>query len=301
MATQENQSEQDWQIGKSLIQCLDYLFTSGLACDVTFLVGEEKEKISAHKSILLSRSPVFFAMLEGDLAEKGFITVPDISSQAFSMFLRYLYTDEIKLTVDVVTPVLSAARKYMVDHLVTKCETFLKNSLSIENACVLLEQAHTFTEENLIKDCLSFISSSADTVLQLSSFTDLCGACVMSITESDDLAEDESDVYEAVIRWSEAECRRQGLKETDTNRREVLGDILYTVRFPIMDHAYFRRNVVVTDILSANETRDIIRCHEDFARFSCKFNKNKRPLKQIRVQNKESEGEYIENYVQYQY
>ncbi|OWF41276.1 BTB/POZ domain-containing protein 6-like [Mizuhopecten yessoensis] len=283
MASSHDQSpERDWQVGKSLNHCLDYLFTSGLACDVTFLIGDEKEKISAHRTILLSRSPVFYAMFEGNLAEKESIIIPDYTARTFSMFLRYLYTDEIQLTVETVTSVLSVARKYIVDNLVTKCETFLKDSLTTENVCLLLEEAHVYTEESLKEDCVHVITRSPEGALKSTSFVDLCGVCVKSITESDDLAVEESVVYEAMMRWSEAECGRQGLEVTDTNRREVLGDIIYTVRFPIMEHAYFRKKVLVTDILSSMESRDIMRYHEDSKGFPCKeFNKNFRRKKRV--------------------
>lgn len=88
MATADVQSR-DWQCGKSLVECLDHLFTAEIACDVTFVIGQrKKKKISAHKAILISRSPVFYAMLEGPLAEKGQITITDISVETFSAFLR---------------------------------------------------------------------------------------------------------------------------------------------------------------------------------------------------------------------
>ncbi|XP_033725451.1 BTB/POZ domain-containing protein 6-like [Pecten maximus] len=101
----------DWQSGKTLSESLEYAHTSGEAGDVTFIVGDDKIKISAHKMILAIRSPVFFAMLEGHLPEKGEITIPDIRGDIFKSFLRYLYTDTIDLTIENVVPVFSAARK----------------------------------------------------------------------------------------------------------------------------------------------------------------------------------------------
>ncbi|XP_021358920.1 BTB/POZ domain-containing protein 6-like [Mizuhopecten yessoensis] len=122
-------------------------------------------------------------MFEGNLAEKGEIAIPDIEQEVFTMFLRYLYTDTIELTVDTATSVLSAARKYMVDRLVKKCETFLKSSLTTENVCLLLEQAHIYTEESLKEDCINKIARSPEEVLKSTSFVELCGVCVKSITD----------------------------------------------------------------------------------------------------------------------
>ncbi|XP_060083780.1 BTB/POZ domain-containing protein 6-like [Ylistrum balloti] len=268
--------ELDWQCNKSLVQCLEYLFTSGLACDVTFIVGECRTRISAHRTILVCRSPVFYAMLEGSLAEKGEIIIPDISKKSFSLLLGYLYTDEIQLTVTTVMSVLSAARKYCVDQLVKICEEFLKSNISVENACLLLEQSYMFMEEKLETDCLRFIHDSREKVLQTSGFLELSDACVKSITESDNLAVNESTVYEALIRWSEAESCRQGLQLNDNNRRDVLGDILYTVRFPLMDATYFAREISFRDILTSEEISRIYRIGKNDMFNSHNFNIKRR-------------------------
>ncbi|XP_021342323.1 BTB/POZ domain-containing protein 6-like [Mizuhopecten yessoensis] len=278
MATVHAQGS-SWQCDKSLVECLNHLFTSGIACDVTFLVGENKYRIPAHKTILISRSPVFYAMFEGNLAEKGEVSILDIEQEVFTMFLRYLYTDTIELTVNIATSVLSAARKYMVDRLVKKCETFLKSSLTAKNVCLLLEQAHVYTEESLKEDYRRVIARSSKEALKSNSFVDLCSVCIKSITESDELAVEESVVYEAVIRWSEAECGRQGLEVTDTNRREVLGYIIYTVRFPILDTKYLLQHVITRDVLTAEQLVSVQRFQQDNKAYPCtEFSANRRKI-----------------------
>ncbi|XP_021359847.1 BTB/POZ domain-containing protein 6-like [Mizuhopecten yessoensis] len=279
MATAQAQ-EFSWQCDKSLVECLNHLFTSGIACDVMFLVGENKYRIPAHKTILISRSPVFYAMFEGNLAEEGEVSIPDIEQEVFTMFLRYLYTDTIELTVNNATSTLSAARKYMVDRLVKKCETFLKSSLTAENVCLLLEQAHIYTEESIKEDCVNMIARSTGEVLKSTSFVALGCDFLKSITESDDLEVEESAVYEAVIRWSEAECGRQGLELTDTNRRNVLGDILYTVRFPIMDTKYLLQHVITGDVLTSEQAQSVLRFQQDSKAYPCtEFTVNQRALR----------------------
>ncbi|XP_021347400.1 BTB/POZ domain-containing protein 6-like isoform X2 [Mizuhopecten yessoensis] len=219
-------------------------------------------------------------MFEGNLAEKGEIAIPDIEQEVFTMFLRYLYTDTIELAVDTATSVLSAARKYMVDRLVKKCETFLKSSLTTENVCLLLEQAHIYTEESLKEDCINEIARSPEEVLKSTSFVELCGVCVKSITEPDDLAVEESVVYEAVMRWSEAKCGRQGLEVTDTNRRQVLGDIIYTVRFPIIDAKYLLQHVMTRDVLTSEQLVSVMRFQQDNKAYPCtEFSVNQRNVR----------------------
>ncbi|XP_033730748.1 BTB/POZ domain-containing protein 1-like, partial [Pecten maximus] len=212
MTTPDHSPPSDWQVGKTLSESFDHLLTSGIGSDVTFIVGEEKSRVSAHKLVLISRSPVFFAMLEGPMAEKGEITIPDISTETFQLLLRYLYTDKIDLTDRTVVPVFNAARKYCVNILVSLCETFLSKTLTADKACAFLEQAHVVMADSLQDVCVQFIVENATAILQMLTFTDLCLDCITRVTESDDLKITEKSVYEAVIRWAEAECSRQNIE-----------------------------------------------------------------------------------------
>ncbi|XP_060064975.1 BTB/POZ domain-containing protein 6-like [Ylistrum balloti] len=269
----------DWQSGKTLLECFDHLLTSSIGSDVTFLVGENKIRIPAHKLVLFSRSPVFYAMFEGPLAEQGEITIPDISEQIFRLFLRYLYTDDTILTEDNVVMILCAARKYCVDILVSRCEEFLKKTLSTENVCHYLEQAHLFMIDSLTKSCLELIADSPTVVLQSAVFLDLCPSCVASVTGYNALNAVESDVYKTVIAWGKAECRRNDLEETPENIREVLGDILYTVRFLVMNCDLFEKEVSPDKILPADDIANIRKYHQQLESkdiSACKLNNSER-------------------------
>jgi len=78
----------DWQCDKSLVECLGHLLAEEIATDVKFLLGEDRQVVRAHKVILISRSPVFYAMLEGSMSEKGDIPIPDFIKDTFELFLR---------------------------------------------------------------------------------------------------------------------------------------------------------------------------------------------------------------------
>ena len=58
-------------------------------CDITFLVGEEKVAIKCHTYMLISRSPVFYTMFCGVLAEMSeTVILPDISPGVWKTCLR---------------------------------------------------------------------------------------------------------------------------------------------------------------------------------------------------------------------
>ena len=92
-----NDSVQDWQIGKNVLECNKYMFENSIQCDVTFTF-QPSDKIkksmgghllSAHKYVLISRSPVFYAMFCGPAKdESGLVTIEDIDIASFTEILR---------------------------------------------------------------------------------------------------------------------------------------------------------------------------------------------------------------------
>lgn len=92
--TKSQELETSWQVNQTLVECNRQMLRCHIACDVTFCVGpmeDTAEDISAHKYILVSRSPVFFAMFCGQMAEAasdGMIRVPDVEPDAFRHMLE---------------------------------------------------------------------------------------------------------------------------------------------------------------------------------------------------------------------
>ena len=86
MARPEDEIPSNLPLGKSLGMVLE----RDLATDITFIIGDEKVEMKAHKIILMGRSPVFRAMFNGPLAEKTDVTIPDTDQHSFSVFLRYM-------------------------------------------------------------------------------------------------------------------------------------------------------------------------------------------------------------------
>lgn len=68
---------------------------------MAFILEGNKE-IPAHK-IMLARCPFFAAMFSSEMKEKSMdkIRIENISHQIFLMVLKYLYTDECDITLEV--------------------------------------------------------------------------------------------------------------------------------------------------------------------------------------------------------
>jgi hypothetical protein len=64
-----------------------------------------------------------------------------------------------------------------------------------------------------------------------------------------------------VHTWAECECRRHDLENTDENQRNVLDNLLYLVRFPVMDATYYTNAVSNSNILSLTEKVELFQYH----------------------------------------
>ncbi|KAK3106118.1 hypothetical protein FSP39_013095 [Pinctada imbricata] len=242
-----------WQCNKTLPQCMTYMLDNEIMCDVTFLLGEERQEVHAHKYMLASRSPVFHAMLEGPMAERGKIEIPDIEKDIFHVFLRYVYTDNVSVTVDNVLKVMYASKKYCVDLLTKQCNNFVKRNITNESACVFMDSALMLQEEDIYKSCLEKVKRNTESCVKSSGFTAISKETLKSITALDDIAIKEEVLFEQVMKWCDAECGRQQLTETWENRRKLLGKVIFNIRFPLMDSKYFAKEISDFGLLTDKE------------------------------------------------
>ncbi|XP_068457370.1 BTB/POZ domain-containing protein 6-B-like [Clinocottus analis] len=236
------------------------MFNNELMADVHFIVGPlgESQKVPAHKYVLAVGSSVFCAMFYGDLAEEeSEIHIPDVEPAAFLILLKYMYSDEIDLEADTVLATLYAAKKYIVPALARACVTFLETSLEARNACVLLSQSRLFEEAELTQRCWEVIDAQAELALGSEGFCEIDLQTLEIILRRETLNTKEPVVFEAVMNWAAAECKRQCLGPTARNRREVLGGALFLLRIPSMTLEEFADGAAQCDILTLEETNNV--------------------------------------------
>ncbi|XP_074599560.1 BTB/POZ domain-containing protein 6-B-like [Brevipalpus obovatus] len=216
-----------------------YLLNEDVA-DVHFLVTKDDkkvyERVPAHKFILAAGSCVFKAMFYGSLSNPGHneIHLSDIEYSALLNLLKYLYLDEADISPSNLVATLYAAKKYQVVNLEKVCVNYLSWSLSSENVLLVLSQAILFDEKYLVERCWSKIEENITDVIEASTFESTDYNTLVLLLERNGLALKEIDLFKAVIRWAEAECKRRDIPNTPNNLRLALGDALYLIRFPTM-------------------------------------------------------------------
>ncbi|KAJ2944475.1 hypothetical protein O0L34_g3821 [Tuta absoluta] len=212
-------SNPDWQLrcAKSN-ERLGHLLKTKLWADCKFLVGEdETEEIAAHKFVLAMCSPVFDTMFNGSMPEdRGAIRVPDVQPKAFKKMLKFLYTDDSKLTsYQEASEVYCAARKYMLPFIQRQCVSYLEWKLTPFNACFAHEFATLFEEKSLLKAALKTFKRKTKDVLKEGSFYETHINTVISLFSQNELNIDtEMDLFNALEKYASETMGLKILKRT---------------------------------------------------------------------------------------
>ena len=255
------QCDNEWQSTKNtVLERNSHMFNNPLMSDIKFTSGELKRKcFYAHKYVLATSSVVFYTMFYGGLTEKGStIHLPDTDEESLEVFLRFLYTEDCKMTAEVAIKVMYLAKKYIVPSLTEKCVNVFHESLQPDNAVTVLEQAMHFDEKELEKKCWEVVESQAGKVVSSEAFCHISQGTLINILKLDKLSGiKEIELFHAVLKWSSAQCAKSGLEATGEKRRAVIGDALYQIRFPTMSQKEFGQNVSRSRVLAAEEVISI--------------------------------------------
>jgi len=131
------------------------------------------------------------------------------------------------------------------------CVEYLEEDVTVETACTLFEEGRKLLNETQFG--IKFIEENATDVVQTPGFLNLSRDCLTVILKSSNLTINEVDLFEAVEKWGEGDCKRQGLKPTPENKRTVLGELLNLIRFPDMSMQEVCTKVQGSGLLTADE------------------------------------------------
>ena len=247
----------DWQSSKkTVLQRNAYMFDNELMSDVSFTCGESRRIFHAHKYVLATSSAVFFAMFYGEMLPKEFpIRIEDAEEESFKEFLRFLYTDDCKITAENAIGVLYLAKKYLISSLAEKCSKILEASIKPENVFVVLEQAIQFDEKELEEKSWDIVSKKTQECLNSEAFCNIRLHTLNALLKKERLAVTEVVLFKAVLKWTDSECARQGIniEEDKTARRRILGDSVYEICFLEMSPKDFAKHVSPTEVLTDRE------------------------------------------------
>eukprot|EP00823_Brevimastigomonas_motovehiculus_P002226 TRINITY_DN1395_c0_g1_i1.p1 TRINITY_DN1395_c0_g1~~TRINITY_DN1395_c0_g1_i1.p1 ORF type:complete len:542 (-),score=99.07 TRINITY_DN1395_c0_g1_i1:205-1830(-) len=237
-----------------LMSAFAKLCGSKLYSDVTFVVGDKKEVVPAHRSILAARSSAFEAMLcpfakeqNVDASAPLTIRINDTDKETFMCLIRCIYTDEAGLTPETVTGALALAKKYHVEALRDACIHFTKKGISPNDACSLYEKSPELAQHVMETKIRKVIKTDGFLTLSAKRLAQLCQCNSLNVAEV--------VLFKAVIRWAKAQLLSQKLEDKPENYKTVLKEILPHIRFPTMSSEELSLAVAPQKIL---ESRDLL-------------------------------------------
>ena len=148
-----------------------------------------------------------------------------------------------------------AANKYMLPKLVRECGKCLSEGLNVSNVIHVLEQSSLFSDNELKSKCLQLITQNAKAILTGSEILSASPQAMETILNIDKLSIKEIVVYETCVAWAKYHLHIQRSTENSTDEmiREILGGLLYQIRFPTMELTEFAEISEGKSILTADE------------------------------------------------
>lgn len=178
--------------------CMSYDYS-----DVTFIV--ENEKLPAHRVILAARSEYFRALLYGGLSESTQNEIHlKIPLKAFKALLKYIYSGNMSLAQmkeENILDTLGLANQYGFTDLEIAISDYLRQVLSLNNVCAILDAAKLFGLEGLTNVCHAFLDRNAEAILQYETFKTLSQDAICSLLMRDSFFAPEVQIFQAVHDW----------------------------------------------------------------------------------------------------
>ena len=169
-----------------------------------------------------------------------------------------MYYDEVRLTTLNVPEVLFLAQKYLIPNLAKICTEFVGNNLTVENTLPVLDHCFLLgVSKGLEKQCWSIIDKHASEVAEHNQFLDIDHGTLTVLLSRDTLVAKEMVLFRAAVKWAGHECQRLSIPLTVENKRKVLGDAFYSIRFPLMSMKEFTDEVAQSSFLSHEEVADM--------------------------------------------
>lgn len=172
-------------------------------CDV--ILETEGRHFWVHRCVLAANSQFFYTMFNSGMREskEKILRLPSLSCVAMENILDFFYTQEIRLTDDIIVDILEASSFLLLEPLKKTCIEILSSKISLENcfstkrlameynAVELLGNAEDFIEKNVLR-----IVKKSKEFLELS----LKELCELMSNQNIRVLE-ETQVYYAAIKW----------------------------------------------------------------------------------------------------
>ncbi|KAF2359514.1 BTB/POZ domain [Trinorchestia longiramus] len=245
----------DHSIG--LAQDIGNLYLNSEFSDVVLVV--DGQKFYAHRVILASRSNYFRAMMFGGLQEshQAEVEIKDANLTAFKILLKYIYKGYIALhneKEETVHEILALSHQYGFEELEGAVCEYLKETLSVNNFCIIYDLALLYCLNGLRAVCEDFLDKNAQVIIAHPSFKMLSPTALKSIISRDSFCAPEVDIFCGVREWA---------KTNDMIDKAQLQEIISLIRLPLLSLLDLLNVVRPSHLLSPDNILDAIKAKNE--------------------------------------
>ncbi|RWS12858.1 BTB/POZ domain-containing protein 2-like protein [Dinothrombium tinctorium] len=256
------------------------LFNSEEQSDIVFNIssdpnGSEGWRFPAHSFIIENASSALKQIIEKKRQQISTTDAPRpeifvrCKPEIFILMMSYAYKREISMnSVSKCLDLYSLSKKFEFHDLTLNTLTFLNTHVSeynvleiithLRNECNDCELNNSMNNDNtlneLIAKCFHILDENAEFVLKSYEFVNIDQSTLIEVLSRGTLnVSSELSVFDAVEKWSDQQCLKRRLEVNPDNKRKLLGDALYCVKYLVMSWNEFLRGPYLSDLLTNEE------------------------------------------------
>jgi hypothetical protein len=177
----------------------------------------------AHRLILEIRCP----HMQQYLASRDVYRSDKLDPIAFFSLLSYIYRSQFILNEHNMVAIYKCAHFFGLPEVQRAAFTLITG----ENVLKWVEVAIREDMDLMYETCIQLIAKELESLVQRSEWLSVPRRVVKRVTVEDELNISEVALFEAVVRWAQA----QVLRKEGSSLKDMAGDIVYNIRFMNMD------------------------------------------------------------------
>ncbi|XP_051157038.1 BTB/POZ domain-containing protein 17 isoform X2 [Leptopilina boulardi] len=222
------------------------LYAERLMNDICLVV--DGVEYPAHRLILCASSDVFQVMLmspQWTESQESRVTLQETPQcvPIFSEFLRYFYTGQIRISNEIVLPILSLADKYNVKDLIKLCLDYMENHIALAATHGTLVSWLQYTlncgHHDITQAFQNFIKWNLELVAKTTDFGNFeLDILIALLHQSSLVVKDEMTLYKCLESWLDHQANRlrcqMPINELELTLKQLVMAVMSPVRFPMM-------------------------------------------------------------------
>lgn len=219
---------------------INNLWVRNIYCDVTIKV--QGEVIHAHGGVVCAHSTFFREKLK-DIKGEKIVEITGMDPAVVRKCIGYMYTGDIKVTIDDLDSIATAANIFTLLPVTRMCEEALADDIETCSAMAIRRVAMRHGWVNLVKKVESFMSEQSMKILMSDAFIYYTKDEFMWLLRNKIICHplEEMQVWASVIKWTEF-----NLKEREKEFFEVMKLVkLENLSVPFMNDMIRREQIVM--------------------------------------------------------